>query len=603
MSGVAYRVISPPPAATPTFSPPAGSYGSSQSVTISSSTPNSSIYYTTNGTTPTLASPLYTGPITVSSSETVQAIVETAPGCVASSVGSAVYTIGGSGGPSAPSQLRINNQTGPNASQETTYGDGAGYGTATPGTGASFNQYQGSTTTVGNSGDYQALTWLPATPGSGGAVSKYNIYRNGSLYDSVATPITITGYIAPTTDTLGQSCGLLHVTAVSGGTSTNGITDAKILNGLKLTSSASGFVAGSKIVAYETAATGGGGTGSYYVDQSQTVGSSGSPQTFTGWAFNDTAATNCCPLFDGTVSVNTPIIYNYTVTAVDASSNEGPPAYPSMYMYEGYSMTGQAQFSFGGSTTWNDTTGSPVNGPYDIMITNGGTSGYGFQPTWGNANGDTNNHSYGFPPCRAEMGWANYFVFDIKPNDSTYNGGVGPNVGPVMRCFGGYQGIDTLAEQSFNCSSFCTPALSAGQWSTCKIPFSAMGYGLATVTAVFTGTGTYQGNLHVTAISAQAMKYFAGATWVTGPGIPANTNLCGGSNGGQGGYTDPQGPYTSPPYDFHCYGPNIIGTENTGSITVQLQASTAYKSGWTPNTSLSGTNGTIFLNNIGFTTV
>ena len=41
---------------TPTFSPGAGSYGLAQTVTISDSTSGATIYYTTNGTTPTTGS-------------------------------------------------------------------------------------------------------------------------------------------------------------------------------------------------------------------------------------------------------------------------------------------------------------------------------------------------------------------------------------------------------------------------------------------------------------------------------------------------------------------------------------------------------------------
>ena len=44
-----------PPAATPTFSPAAGTYSSAQKVTISDGTTGATIYYTTNGTTPTTA--------------------------------------------------------------------------------------------------------------------------------------------------------------------------------------------------------------------------------------------------------------------------------------------------------------------------------------------------------------------------------------------------------------------------------------------------------------------------------------------------------------------------------------------------------------------
>ena len=77
---------------TPAFSPAAGTYTSAQSVTLSDATSGATIYYTTNGTTPTTSSTQYTGPITVSSTETLQAIAA-ATGDTNSGVASAVYTI------------------------------------------------------------------------------------------------------------------------------------------------------------------------------------------------------------------------------------------------------------------------------------------------------------------------------------------------------------------------------------------------------------------------------------------------------------------------------------------------------------------------------
>jgi hypothetical protein len=80
-----------PRLSTPTFSAPAGSYASSQTVTISGPT-GASIFYTTNGLQPTSSSTPYTGPITVSSSEIIQAVAIQS-GYTDSTVASADYQI------------------------------------------------------------------------------------------------------------------------------------------------------------------------------------------------------------------------------------------------------------------------------------------------------------------------------------------------------------------------------------------------------------------------------------------------------------------------------------------------------------------------------
>jgi hypothetical protein len=81
-----------PVAATPTFSPAAGTYSTVQTVTITDITPGAAIYYTTNGSAPTTSSTHYSGAITVSASETLQAIAS-ATGYTTSAVGSAAYII------------------------------------------------------------------------------------------------------------------------------------------------------------------------------------------------------------------------------------------------------------------------------------------------------------------------------------------------------------------------------------------------------------------------------------------------------------------------------------------------------------------------------
>ena len=84
--------ITAPYTATPTFSVPGGTYTSSQSVSMMDSTAMAKIYYTTDGSTPTSSSTQYAGPITVLTSETIQAI-GTASGYSNSPIASARYII------------------------------------------------------------------------------------------------------------------------------------------------------------------------------------------------------------------------------------------------------------------------------------------------------------------------------------------------------------------------------------------------------------------------------------------------------------------------------------------------------------------------------
>ena len=81
-----------PQAASPTFSLASGTYWTTQTLSIADGTPGATIYYTTDGTPPTIYSNVYTGPITVSSTETVQAIAM-ASGYTSSAVTSATYVI------------------------------------------------------------------------------------------------------------------------------------------------------------------------------------------------------------------------------------------------------------------------------------------------------------------------------------------------------------------------------------------------------------------------------------------------------------------------------------------------------------------------------
>jgi hypothetical protein len=82
-----------PLAATPVFAPGAGSFYLPQLITLSSATPSAAIYYTTKGTEPTEASPLYTAPFTLPSGTYTLKARAYAPGYSPSEVASAAYEL------------------------------------------------------------------------------------------------------------------------------------------------------------------------------------------------------------------------------------------------------------------------------------------------------------------------------------------------------------------------------------------------------------------------------------------------------------------------------------------------------------------------------
>lgn len=90
---------------SPTFSPAAGTYSSSQTVTLSDTYTSATIYYTTNNTTPTTSSTKYTKAITVSASETLQAIAVLA-GNATSAAATAAYVIQSSSSGTPPNPVR-----------------------------------------------------------------------------------------------------------------------------------------------------------------------------------------------------------------------------------------------------------------------------------------------------------------------------------------------------------------------------------------------------------------------------------------------------------------------------------------------------------------
>ncbi len=81
-----------PSAATPTFSPAAGTYTTQQAVTLACTTPGATVYYTTDGSSPTTGSNAYSDPIAISTTTTIKAIA-VASGYTGSAIANGTYTI------------------------------------------------------------------------------------------------------------------------------------------------------------------------------------------------------------------------------------------------------------------------------------------------------------------------------------------------------------------------------------------------------------------------------------------------------------------------------------------------------------------------------
>lgn len=183
--------LTPPQVATPTASPASGAVLSGTAITLSTTTAGATIYYTTNGTTPTTASAQYTSPISITTATTIKAIAVKS-GMTNSSVLTAAYTIIPLGTAKVIYTWVNENDQIVTSGGSTTLSRGAGQTLTISVTGSGYSDYQwsynGSVVTGATTGSY---TFNSAGKTNG----VYNIdlrVKKGGAWYSTSIPITVT---------------------------------------------------------------------------------------------------------------------------------------------------------------------------------------------------------------------------------------------------------------------------------------------------------------------------------------------------------------------------------------------------------------------------
>jgi hypothetical protein len=205
-------------------------------------------------------------------------------------------------------------------------------------------------------------------------------------------------------------------------------------------------------------------------------------------------------------------IYSYTVSAVDSEGGEGPQTAETtfdVYANGVYSWAGD--YSYSASANYQDTSGNPESGPYDIQVTVNSAYG-GFQPYAGNV----------VPQWDLEAGSFGYISVDLKPTIS----GQKWTLSAISRLPPG----DVYPWAAVNVTDY-GPAPQPGVWATYKVPLSALSIGITHFQGSISGD-----TLTVTSVNGGPGVDAGG--FISGSGVRPGTYIVGHhANGGPGTYT------------------------------------------------------------------
>jgi hypothetical protein len=360
VASAAYTIQAPVVTAVPVLSPAGGSYAAPTVVTITDATSAAIIYYTTNGSTPTTASPVYNGPITLNASATVKAVAQ-APGDTLSGVAGASYNLTTAnpvisftgGNYVAPGSVTITDATPGAVIYYTT--DGTSPTTAS-------TPYSGPIT-LNASARVKAVAQAPGDRLSGGASASYTL--------TTATPvISFSGgkYVAPGAVTITDTTpGAVIYYTTDGTTPTtastlySGLITLNASARVKAVAQAPGDTLSGGASANYTLATATPvitpGTGTYATSNAVTIADA-TPGAVIYYTTNGSTPTAASTVYSGSITINV----NATVKAIaqapgDTLSGVASASYimeaPAILYSPGFAATG---LKLNGSATLNGTT-------------------------------------------------------------------------------------------------------------------------------------------------------------------------------------------------------------------------------------------------------
>ena len=329
-TGISYGVIaSSSQVATPTFNPAAGTYSTTQNVTISTPTSGATIRYTTNGTDPTSTTgTVYSSPVAISATTTLKAIAYQS-GSSDSSIATAAYTISAGG-----TEVIVDNL---NATQNPASSWTAS--TLVPGYYAT-NYYQD-----GNTAKGKTLTFTPTL-----VSGVYEIYSRWSADAARATnvPFTINHRNGAAAVTVNQQVAS-GTWARLGGTATyefNAGTSGNVVIG---TAGTTNYVIGDAVRWVKVAELPGGGTTTTILDDTFTDGgrTNGTDALDSQWYFMANATPTSADVTGGELVLGT------TSTGVAGTNPHAVTTFPSQTLATGHTLT--MSFNFKSNAAANST--------------------------------------------------------------------------------------------------------------------------------------------------------------------------------------------------------------------------------------------------------